>query len=189
MSDVLLTPFPLSSGKRGCKSWTEPAEKHLVALWNDKKYSASEIALAFDVSRGAILGKIARLKAEAPRRFKLEERIQGMMPDGTLPPMCRPGAGLGRRKPRSTFTPQVKIAKAAPAEEPLISPDHTTWVDIHDLDMTKHCREVVCLDSPLPLYCGATRADGSSFCQYHHRQNWIDPQEYFRRHEREKKRG
>lgn len=187
MSDVLLLPFNLTAGPKGNKYWTEPAERHLVALWNDKKYSASEIAMAFDVSRGAILGKIARLKAETPPRFTLEQRIPGMMPDGSLTPACRPGAGKGRKRPKGEAPAPPKRPDLV--EVPIVAPDHTTWVDIHDLDMIRHCREVVCMDSPLPLYCGAPRGEGSSLCPYHHKINWINPQEYFRRREREKKRA
>ena len=114
----------------------------------EAKYSSSQAASALMISRGAVMGKAYRLGFPFRSESKKNSSIQGKV--------------HRKRVARKTY----KVILMAP------EPDarNLTFDQLQKTD----CRYVVTADHPM-LFCGHSKADGSSYCAHHHHVCWTSP--------------
>ena len=112
---------------------------------------ASQIAAIFGITRNAVIGKSHREK------IKLE---------------CTDTRSGGYARQRSNLTGfSFRKSTSRPAAIPKLvirDADEPLSRNLSVIDLQKNdCRFIVTDDHPM-LYCGAPKADGSSYCAHHH---------------------
>jgi hypothetical protein len=136
--------------------WTDEESEMLKRLWETR--SAKDIGALMGKTRNAVIGKANRLG------LPMKKAAPGMRQARDI--TVRP------KRVRAPAPPRLKPIRLAPMvlEEPVP-------VDggLHIMQLeTRHCREVVGYGHPdlLARYCGHQKAQGSSFCAYHHGKNY-----------------
>jgi GcrA cell cycle regulator len=128
------------------KRWPCDLLQSFLALWNENKLSASQMAGRLGISRGAVLGKAHRLGLTTHRKVRQAKRKP-------LPLTYRP---------LKTLPPVMPIMdEPAPA-----SPD---FLGLSLLELkASSCRYPHGEAAPF-FFCGQPQQDGSAYCTYHHR--------------------
>jgi GcrA cell cycle regulator len=152
-----LTPSP----------WTAERVDALKKLWADG-LSASQVAARLGVTRGSVTGKVNRLglarDKPAPRTASRARRPKPTPPHPT------------KQQPQGGFTLQDmgnRDARLGLPGTPLPPPLAEDIPRVATLDLERHHCRWPCVDDPLtvpagaPLFCGAQRVPGSSYCTHH----------------------
>jgi GcrA cell cycle regulator len=126
----------------------------------EEKCSASQAAIHLGITRNAAIGKATRLglNFNSPSVRNFYWRTQTERPKPSEPVI----------RIRKRVAPKVK-----PMPQMLPEPEarNLTFADLEKND----CRYAVTADHPM-LFCGQTKADGSSYCDHHHHVCWMPPQ-------------
>lgn len=154
------------------EGWTQEREEMLRRLWNEERWSASQIAtrLGGGISRSAVISKKNRLGLGG-RPTVVRSRNNG----NSRARLAKMRAALAekratkaRRKTGGVYlSPQTR-----PAPMPLPAPqaDDIARVSFNDLE-PHHCRYIPGEPKghPMddPMYCGLQRVDGASYCAGH----------------------
>lgn len=157
------TPFKLdgtprkASLKQGETEWTEERVKTLKAMWANGA-SQNDVAVALDMSRGSVAGKLSRLGL-GNRGFH---------------------AVKGQPRKRRAFRPSVEGAlKAEPLPEPILDvPSHqrVRLLDLRPKQCRFFCGEV---GQPDAGFCPEKAVDGRSWCAGHARLVFAGPRQPF----------
>ena len=136
-------------------NWTPENIEQLKELAS-KALSASKIAAELGVTKNAIIGKA--------RRDGIE--LQYVIPR-------RPGSVVIKRSRHAPFRGQSDKSQPLPAFVPEPNSRNLTVLQLRKND----CRWPTSPDHPM-LFCGAVKAEGSSYCPHHHgvaHVNRLDP--------------
>jgi len=146
--------------------WNDELTTELKGLWAAGK-SAGVIAREISrsagtcITRNAVIGKVHRLKLDGRRTIEARDGHE-------RPPVP---ADRKRRRPR----PKLKVWKPMPKVEPppqlTEQPPTNPPVLLFDLEK-RHCRWVIG-DPSAMLFCGADRAEPSSYCAFHMKQSRV----------------
>jgi GcrA cell cycle regulator len=126
--------------------WTEARTSRLKVLWREG-LTASAIAAELGIGRGAVIGKVSRLR--------------------------RQDASLARRA-ASPAKPRLKLAVPEGPPSPPLEPGQSPKT-ILEL-VPRQCRAPLWRAGPLParpLFCADRALEGSSYCAHHHPKMWI----------------
>jgi GcrA cell cycle regulator len=129
------------------KRWPCDLLQSFLALWNENKLSASQMAGRLGISRGAVLGKAHRLGLTTHRK------VRQAKPRKPLPLTYRP---------LKTLPPVMPIM-----DEPAPASPEFLGLSLLELKASS-CRYPHGEAAPF-FFCGQPQQDGSSYCPYHHR--------------------
>ena len=147
--------------------WSDEDQKLLEELW-ERKWTAGAIGARIERSRNAVIGRVHRTRLTFPADQEHPH---------PLTMRKRKPANYNPRKPRPKAPPRPVGSRVSLAPMD-VSPILSVTGGVGIIDIKAGCRAIIGRDAEghrLVRFCGASTAQGKSFCPGHHAEYFQPP--------------